>query len=166
MSIQVERTYLELRSRDASRGAADRGPGVRIERALGCPPSFYRYLYAEVGRDWRWTDRLGWTDDEIREHLARPGVAIDVLYASGSPAGYFELARHADDSCEIAYFGLLPEFIGRGLGKLLLERAIDAAWETGASRVWLHTCTLDGPAALPNYLARGFQPYKRETYFA
>jgi GNAT superfamily N-acetyltransferase len=166
MSIAVERTYLELTSRGASRGAGAPGPGVRIERVLGCPPSFYRYLYAEVGRDWRWTDRLGWTDDEIRAHLARPGVTIDVLYASGSPAGYFELARHDDGSCEIAYFGLLSEFIGRGLGKLLLERAIDAAWETGASRVWLHTCTLDGPAALPNYLARGFQPYKRETYFA
>lgn len=166
MATEVERTYLEMTSRAALRDAAAPGPGVRVEHARSCPPSFYRYLYAEVGREWRWTDRSAWTDDEIRAHLARPGVAVHVLYDAGAPAGYFELTRHDDGSCEISYFGLLPEAMGRGLGKYLLSRAVDAAWDTGTHRVWLHTCTLDGPAALPNYLARGFQPYKRETYFA
>jgi GNAT superfamily N-acetyltransferase len=166
MATEVERTYLEMTSRAALRDAAAPAPGVRVEHARACPPSFYRYLYAEVGRAWRWTDRSAWTDDEIRTHLGQPGVAVHVLYQAGAPAGYFELARHDDGSCEIAYFGLLPEAMGRGLGKYLLTCAVDAAWDTGTSRVWLHTCTLDGPAALPNYLARGFHPYKRETYFA
>jgi GNAT superfamily N-acetyltransferase len=79
-------------------------------------------------------------------------------------AGYFELEEHDDDSVEIAYFGLRPEFFGRGLGGELLTQAVREAWRTGAKRVWLHTCTLDSPRALPNYLARGFEPFREEWY--
>ena len=79
-------------------------------------------------------------------------------------AGFFELKRHFDDSVEIAYFGLLPGFLGRGLGKYMLTRAIEEAWALGATRVWVHTCTLDDPAALPNYRARGMTEFRRETY--
>ncbi len=96
----------------------------------------------------------------------RPAVSVHLLTVAGAPAGYFELQKHADGSVEIAYFGLLPEFLGRGLGKYLLSEAVEAAWALAASRVWLHTCSLDGPAALPNYVARGFVPYKKETYEA
>jgi GNAT superfamily N-acetyltransferase len=81
-----------------------------------------------------------------------------------TPAGYFELREHDDGSAEIAYFGLLPAFIGRGWGKYLLTRATQAAWELGPNRVWLHTCTLDHPSALPNYLKRGFRPVRSEVY--
>jgi GNAT superfamily N-acetyltransferase len=80
------------------------------------------------------------------------------------PAGYFELREHDDRSVEIAYFGLLPDFIGRGWGKYLLTRAAEAAWQLKPSRIWLHTCTLDHPAALPNYLKRGFRAVREETY--
>jgi GNAT superfamily N-acetyltransferase len=83
-----------------------------------------------------------------------------------APAGYFELKRHPDQSIEIAYFGLLPEYIGRGWGKYLLTEAVRTAWSMGPQRVWLHTCTLDHPAALPNYLRRGFQPFREEVYTA
>ena len=72
--------------------------------------------------------------------------------------------RATDGSVEIAYFGLLPEFIGRGYGKHLLTEAVERAWSAGARRVWLHTCSLDDPAALPNYRARGFRPFREETY--
>jgi GNAT superfamily N-acetyltransferase len=109
-------------------------------------------------------DRLPWTDEQIRARLADPDVSLWLLRVKGSPAGYFELERHDDGSVEIAYFGLLPEFLGRGLGKHLLTAAAEAAWGLGARRVWLHTCTLDDPAALPNYRARGFRPYKEEVY--
>jgi GNAT superfamily N-acetyltransferase len=136
-----------------------------VERAHACPPSFFRYLYAEVGRNYHWVDRLPWTDEQVASRLADPDVTLHVLYVRGSPAGYFELERHDDGSCEIAYFGLLPEFLGRGLGKYLLSAAIEAAWSVGATRVWLHTCTLDDPAALPNYVRRGFVPFKKEVYW-
>ena len=160
----VERTYLEMTSPDALRAAEQPVEDVRIERATACTSSFYRYLYAEVGREYRWTDRLAWTDEQIREHLASPAISVHVAYVGGTPAGYFELTRHVDGSCELSYFGLLPEFHGRGLGKRLLTRATEEAWRQTPTRVWLHTCTLDGPAALPNYIARGYRPYRKETY--
>jgi GNAT superfamily N-acetyltransferase len=82
--------------------------------------------------------------------------------ATGQSAGYFELQRHDDSSVEIAYFGLIPEFMGRGLGGWMLGRAVEEAWAFGGKRVWLHTCTLDSERALPNYLARGFLPYRTQ----
>ncbi|MEO7965636.1 MAG: GNAT family N-acetyltransferase [Gemmatimonadaceae bacterium] len=82
----------------------------------------------------------------------------------GEIAGFFELVRNGDGSVEIAYSGLPAAFHRRGLGKWLLTHAVDRAWATGANRVWLHTCTLDDPAALPNYRARGFIPYRTEHY--
>jgi GNAT superfamily N-acetyltransferase len=164
--IEVLRTYLEMREPPSWLAAAQSpDPLVRVERMAGCPPSFFRYLYAEVGRNYHWVDRLAWTDDTAREYMADPTVSLWLLSVAGSPAGYFELKRHDDASAEIAYFGLLPEFIGRGLGRFLLTVAVREAWASGANRVWLHTCSLDDPAALPNYKARGFRPFKTETYF-
>lgn len=164
--VQVERTYLELRERCALRPAPCPDQRARVERMERCPASFFRYLYAEVGRAYHWYDRLAWTDEQHRARLEDPAVAIHLLTVAGAPAGYFELQQHADGSVEIAYFGLLPEFLGRGLGKFLLSQAVEAAWALGAARVWLHTCSLDGRAALPNYLARGFVPYRTEMYEA
>ncbi len=161
--MKVTRTYLELRSR-AALDSVPRTPGdVRLERVQDCPASFYRYLYAEVGRACRWTDRLGWDDARIREHLARPEVSLYLLTVAAAPAGFFELAQDAEGSVEIAYFGLLPEYHGRGLGKWLLVVAAETALAAGP-RVWLHTCTFDDPAALPNYLARGFRAFRSEAY--
>jgi len=163
--IEVTRTYLQLAQPDDLKPARVDDERVHILQALYCPPSFYRYLYGEVGRLYHWIDRLIWTDDEIGAHLARPEITLWVMYGEGVPAGYFELERHADGSTEIAYFGLIQEFLGQGLGKHLLTEAVACAWQEGANRVWLHTCTLDDPAALPNYLKRGFQAFKQETYF-
>jgi GNAT superfamily N-acetyltransferase len=164
MTIHVTRTYLELRSPGDLQPAEAPSSTPRLERVGECPPSFYRYLYTEVGRACRWTDRLGWTDDTIRAHLATPGLSLWLLSWEGVPAGYFELTPHDDGSIEIAYFGLLPEFIGRGWGKYLLSAAVREAWQSRPTRVWLHTCTLDHPAALPNYLKRGFRAVREETY--
>jgi GNAT superfamily N-acetyltransferase len=100
----------------------------------------------------------------IAGHLARPEISVWVLYHGNDVAGYFELAGGDDGSVEIAYFGLTGPYIGRGLGKHLLTCAVEQSWAMGASRVWLHTCTLDHPAALPNYHRRGFSAFKSETY--
>jgi GNAT superfamily N-acetyltransferase len=163
-SIEVTRTFLQMSTPTEHKRAAPAVGSMRLERAVHPPASFYRYLYREVGRAYRWTDRLNWTDDQVRAHLARDAISLWIMYSEGSPAGYFELERHPDGSTEIAYFGLLPEFIGRGLGKVMLSEAVDRAWQTDATRVWLHTCSLDDPAALPNYLSRGFTPFKEERY--
>jgi GNAT superfamily N-acetyltransferase len=165
-SVEVTRTYLEMRSPGDLCPAARPQETLGLERIETCPGSFFRYLYAEVGRAYHWTDRLTWTGEQVRAHLADPAVSLWLLRSRGAPAGYFELRAHDDGSVEIAYFGLLPEFLGRGWGGHLLTRAVEAAWESRPKRVWLHTCTLDHPAALPNYLKRGFRPVREEVYTA
>ena len=157
----VIRTYLEMRAPLPS-GPRSAPHGAYVERLEHCPPEFYRLLYAEVGRQWSWFDRLAWSDAELAAHLDRPEVKVRVLQLNGAPAGYYELVTHADHSVEIGYFGLMPHAIGRGLGRWLLGEAISEAWGTRPERVWLHTCTLDHPAALPNYLKAGFAVTKTE----
>ena len=166
MSGQVTalRSYLEMRAPSELKHAPEPHGSCRVERMLECTAAFWRFLYSEVGQDHRWVDRLPWSPGEILAYLADPAVSIWLLTVAGSPAGYFELRRAADGSTEIVYFGLLKEFHGRGLGGHLLTTAVQRAWEAGANRVWLHTNTLDHPAALPNYLSRGFRLYKTETF--
>lgn len=161
---QVMRTYLEMKSPEDLKPAAVPEPEPRVTRVAHCSPELFRYLYAEVGRAFRWTDRLSWTDEQVQRHLADSRTSVWLMSWQDAPAGYFELQAHEDYSVEIAYFGLLPDFIGRGWGKYLLTRAAQAAWGLHPNRVWLHTCTLDHPAALPNYLSRGFRPLREEVY--
>ena len=165
VTIEVTRTYLQMTSPSQLIPSDAPGDSVRIDQVKVCPVSFFRYLYREVGRLYHWVDRLTWNEKQIRDYLGKEKVSLWAMYVEGSPAGYFELCGHDDGSTEIAYFGLLQEFLGRGLGKHLLTDAVKRAWETGANRVWLHTCTLDDPAALPNYLKRGFKPFEEEKYF-
>jgi GNAT superfamily N-acetyltransferase len=162
--VDVTRTYLEMRSPSDLVDAAPTPSGARIEQVGFCPAAFFRYLYAEVGRAYRWTDRLSWSDARVRAYLDGGAVTLHVLYLGGAPAGYFELRRWEDRSIEVAYFGLMGDYIGQGLGGWLLTQATRAAWAERPERVWLHTCTLDHPHALPNYLRRGFQVVRKEVY--
>jgi GNAT superfamily N-acetyltransferase len=158
------RTYLEMTEPTALDGAPAPSDDVSVERVEHCPPATWRHLYTEVGRQYHWVDRLGWSDEEITAYLSDPALELWVMRVAGETAGYFELRREADGAVEIAYFGLLPSFVGRGLGKFLLTRAVERAWARGATRVWLHTSSLDHASALSNYLARGFSVWKQETY--
>lgn len=160
--MEVLRTYLALDDPTQLRPAPDAGTDARLVRRDPCPVSEYRRLYRDVGAQWYWHDRLEWSDEDLTAHLAKPEVAVWELLVEGESAGYFELQRHDDGSAEIVYFGLLPAFIGRGLGGMMLTRAVQEAFAMGASRVWLHTCTLDSPNALPSYEARGFKPYRTQ----
>lgn len=169
-TIEVRRTYLELNDRSAFRPRVVDAPGLRLEPLERCTPGFYRYLYNEAGEAWHWVDRRVWDEHRIVRHLADPAVSVWVLHENGVPAGWFELER-AVDATQIAYLGLLPGFLGRGLGGHLLSLAVAHALAPSAgcevaspSRVWLHTCDLDAPAALPNYRARGFVPFREEVY--
>jgi ribosomal protein S18 acetylase RimI-like enzyme len=162
--LRATRTFLEMTSPADLRPARIADPAVRLVAVETCEPAFYRQLYAAVGRAYRWTDRLPWSDARIAEHLSDPAQSLHVLYDGDRVAGYFELHRGADGRTEIAYFGLMPACIGRGLGKHLLTLAVECAWRDGASRVWLHTSTLDHPHALANYQARGFRVVRREEY--
>jgi len=163
-SVTVVRTYLEQRTPEALRPALSKDPALRLHRADPGDVSLFRELYHDVGGAYHWRDRNALSDEQLRAHFRSAGVEVWVLYYEQQPGGFFELQRHGDGSVEIVYFGLTAAFFGRGLGKHLLTRAAESAWALGANRVWLHTCTLDSPVALPNYLARGFAPYRTETY--
>lgn len=162
--FEVVRTYLELRTRDQLRPAYADDPRVRFVRRDDITTHDYRALYRVVGEQWRWRDRTAWSDEKLAAYLARPSVYVWECRVDEMVAGYFELERNDDGAIEIAYFGLVPECTGRGLGKAMLTRAAEEALALGATRVWLHTCTLDSPHALANYKARGFKETRKETY--
>ncbi|MGH8461915.1 MAG: GNAT family N-acetyltransferase [Stenotrophobium sp.] len=156
--------YLETRSPQELRPARVPDPAPLIMHAQMPLPALNRFLYSAVGGDWHWTDRLGWSHARWLQYLDRPQLQTWVMHTCGTPAGYVELEAQAGGDVELAYFGLLPQFIGKGLGGHLLSVAIRRAWEMHAvKRVWVHTCTLDGPQALTNYQARGMVIYKSET---
>jgi GNAT superfamily N-acetyltransferase len=162
--IEVIRSHLEMHDLGALRPARTPKelPQLARERLT---PSEYRELYSLVGGPYQWRDRLLLSDAELDAYFASPNVHLWTLRVAGQLAGYFELQRYADMGVEIMYFGLAPAFIGRGLGGWLLTRAVEESFALAASRVTLHTCTLDSPHALPNYLARGFVIVREERYF-
>jgi GNAT superfamily N-acetyltransferase len=125
--------------------------------------SFYRYLYNTVGAPWLWYERRRLDDSTLGTIIDDPKVEVHVLYVNGVPAGYAELDRCSGHEVEIAYFGLVPDFIGRGLGRYLLDWTLNEAWREEPRRVWVHTCNLDHPVALAFYQRAGFAPYKQET---
>ena len=163
-SVEVTRTYLEMRSPSDLHATHSDDPLIKIEQQRDCSVDLFRLLYCEVGKNYFWIDRLPWSDEQITAYLQQPEVSLWLMTYDHDIAGYFELKKEPDGSTEVAYFGLMPQFIGRGLGKHLLTCAVEQAWADGAKRVWLHTCTDDDPAALPNYLKRGFTPFKTEKY--
>ncbi|HYK10177.1 MAG TPA: GNAT family N-acetyltransferase [Gemmatimonadales bacterium] len=161
----VTRTYLELAAPQAFQPAFGSFPDVRLDRKPNPPPQLYRECYRTVGAAYHWRDRWDWTDREIQAHLAQPEITLYVADRGTSLAGWYELRQVPEEhSVEVAYFGIVPAEFGRGFGKHLLSCAVRDAWAMTPKRVWLHTCTLDHPNAVPNYKARGFVPYRTETY--
>ena len=161
--IETVVTYLEMKAPPPPRPPRQPAHPVALLRLREPSANFYRYLYAAVGEPWLWYERRTMTDDALLPLIRAEGVEISVLYADGEPAGFFELDYRAKDEVNLAYFGLVPRFIGHGLGGFLLGRAVEEAWRRAARRLWLHTCTLDHPRALALYQKAGFVPYKQET---
>ena len=123
-------------------------------------PGINRELYRQVGGDYQWVDRLGWSDERWAAHAA--SVETHLVVLDGRTAGYWEMELDSADSAKIGLFGLLQEFHGLGLGGHALTAALSRAREL-RPRVWLTTCTLDGPYALPNYYARGMRSFRTAT---
>jgi ribosomal protein S18 acetylase RimI-like enzyme len=163
MSEKVTTWYLEMLAPQELKAARVPEPAPLILRAEVPLPMLNRFLYTAVGGHWHWRDRLPWSYERWMKYLDRPQVQTWVLYDRGTPAGYVELEMQDAGNVEIAYFGLMREFLGRGLGGHLLSVGIEQAWAMGARRVWVHTCSLDADAALANYQARGMRLYKEET---
>jgi GNAT superfamily N-acetyltransferase len=148
--------YLEMHDPAQLTPARLFDPNLELKQARIACPEWSRYLFLSVGAKWFWDDRLNWAYEQWLDWLNRPGLETWVLYASGTPAGFFELDAKAEGAIEIVYFGLLPQFTGQGFGGHMLTFAVERAWQRGAKRVTVHTTSLDHPAALPNYRKRGF----------
>jgi GNAT superfamily N-acetyltransferase len=162
MKKRVTTTYLEMADRRQHQPA--RTPAIHFElsRVAAPSPALGRFLYTAIGAPWHWYDRLCWDEEQWRAWLERPGLETWIACVAGTPAGYFELNLRDGGDVEIAYFGVMANMTGKGLGGALLSAAVSRAWDMGGTRVWVHTCTLDHPHALRNYEARGFRAYRSE----
>jgi GNAT superfamily N-acetyltransferase len=156
-------TYLQMHSPDELRPKRCGDTRFRIDEATTKQWRYNRFLYCAVGDEWCWFEKHTWTEKQWREYVESDGLRTFVAYYDGSPAGYYELRRDDDGGVEVVYLGLMPSFVGRGFGGALVTGALEDAWRWKPTRVWLHTCTLDHPSALPNYQARGLKIYKVET---
>ena len=165
-TIELTTIYLELRALPpAPVVPPPPRADLTVMRAERPTVGYYRFLYDTVGEPWRWYERRLVGDEQLAAVVQHQAVEVQVLYAAGVPAGYAELDRRIPGEVELAYFGLMPSFIGQGLGTYLLRWAIQRAF-TGAAeppaRLWVHTCDLDHPRALATYLAAGFVETRRE----
>jgi GNAT superfamily N-acetyltransferase len=160
--IATKTTYLEMFERPP-REVAPPCPDLTIERVTRPSNAEYRRLYRAVGAHLNWVDRLVMLDEQLAKILCDDRVEVYVLSVARETAGYSELDCRRDGEIELAYFGLTPQFIGQGLGKYFLDWSLRTAWSHRPARVWVHTCDLDHPAALPNYLKAGFRIYDEQT---
>jgi GNAT superfamily N-acetyltransferase len=159
---EVTTTYLQISSPEELRGKEPADARFAVREATVPKWEVNRFLYLHVGEAWAWTGKRKWTDARWRAYVESEKLRTFIGFMDESIAGYFELQKKGD-AVEIAYFGLAPEFIGHGLGGALLTSAIETGFGWAASRVWVHTCTLDHSSALPNYLARGMRVYRTTT---
>jgi GNAT superfamily N-acetyltransferase len=134
-------------------------PGLTLERWTTPDLASYRALYRRVGEDWLWFSRLFMADEKLNAILGHPQVEAHVLREGGRDIGLLELDFREAGQCELAFFGLVPEAIGKGAGRFLMSRAIELAWARPIARLWVHTCTFDHPAAAAFYQRSGFRPY-------
>lgn len=157
-------TFLEMTERPSLLAPFPRGK-IAILRAENPAVHFYRYLYDTIGNPYHWVDRKKVSDERLAELLATAGVELYVLYADGCPAGMAELDFRKEGVCNLAYFGLIPEYVGRGLGFFFLAQTTELAWSRPVGRFTVNTCTLDHRRALPLYQRVGFVPYSREERY-
>lgn len=153
-------TYLEMTERPAPRDLPPRSD-LSLRRVHRPELAWYRRLYHAVGADWLWFSRLELEEAALAGIIGDPAVELYALEHEGADKGLLELDRRRPPDIELAFFGLMPELIGGGAGRWLMTQAIDRAFAYRPRRFWVHTCTLDHPAALDFYRRSGFRPYRR-----
>ena len=133
--------------------------GLTLEREMAPDPVWYRDLFRRVGEDWLWFSRLSMGDAALAAILRHPEVEVLVLRKDGVEAGYIELDGRVPGEVELAFVGLVPEMVGSGAGRFMMNRALARAWARRPRRVHVHTCTHDRQGALTLYVKAGFRPY-------
>ncbi|MES2157450.1 MAG: GNAT family N-acetyltransferase [Pseudomonadota bacterium] len=154
-------THLEMR--DKPRPAPIPPASLRLARWKAAKPDIYRALFRRVGEPWLWFSRLVMSDESLTAIIHDPAVEVyAVTDPRGIEVGLLELDFRKMPNCEIGFFGLVPQLNGKGMGRWLMAQAKSLAWRKGVERVWVHTCTLDSPAALGFYIKSGFVAVARE----
>tara|TARA_B100001741_G_C16512894_1_gene580669 strand:- start:595 stop:1098 length:504 start_codon:yes stop_codon:yes gene_type:complete len=164
VSGQVKRSYLEIKSINELIEKNKPFNDLYLEKVN--PPDFQlnKFFYREIGKKHMWVDRLAWSDKKWIEYLNDLKVDTYVLKHNKNLIGYYEqIFDKVKLDCEIAYFGILQEYIGKKFGGYLLSEAIKKSFSIGSKRIWVHTCSLDHKNALQNYLSRGMKIFKSET---
>ena len=163
MNKKVERNYLEIFS------IRDLNDSINVDKEFYIQylktPDFQinKFFYKNVGKNHNWVDRLVWTEKQWIDYVSDQSVKTYILKDKNEFAGYFELILHSStNEIEIAYLGLLEEYINQKLGSYLLSNAIKKSFVEKPKRVWVHTCSLDHKNALNNYIARGVKIFKKE----
>lgn len=155
-------TFLEMLAPPQRPAVAERpAPDVELRRIDPPDLALNRFLYDAVGRQWLWYERKLKPDEEVLAYLSDPKVEMHVLYEGAAVLGYAELDLRRWPDVELAYFGLLPQNIGKGYGPWLLDRLTDMVWARAPKRYWVYTNVLDHPRALDRYVRSGFTIYKR-----
>jgi len=161
---QVKRSYLEIKSINELVEAKKPLENLHLEKVESADFQLNKFFYKEIGKKYRWIDRLTWSDKNWTDYLNTLGVVTYILKSNEDLVGYFEQNIYLQKcECEIAYFGILEEYIGKKIGAYLLSEAIKKSFETGSKRIWVHTCSLDHKHALDNYLSRGMKVFKSES---
>ena len=163
MSEEIFRKYLEIKFLKDLKESKE--PSENYNLNLVEPKDFQlnKFLYKQVGKKYKWIDRLIWTDQNWIDYVSNKNLSTYVLKDANDLVGYFELIFcEKKQEIEIAYFGILEDYFGKKLGGFLLSEAIKKSFLIGAKRIWAHTCSLDHRNALNNYLARGMKVFKSE----
>ena len=163
MMIPVQRNFLELKDLKNLKTNSINEKKYLVKKIK---PDFQlnKFFYKQVGKKHRWIDRLSWTDGKWINYISNKNLETYIISESDELVGFFELLYNPElKETEISYFGLLEEYIGKGIGGYALSVAIKKSFEKNIRRVWLHTCTLDHPNALKNYIARGMTVFKKEN---
>jgi len=158
-------TYLEMHDPPSPAGASAHASAGGLDAIAG-DLARYRALYRRIGEPWLWFSRLAMPEAELRAILVNPEVDAFALTRGGRDIGLLELDFRTKGECELSFLGLVPEAIGSGAGRFLVESAIARAFGRPVQRLWVHTCSLDHPAALGFYLRAGFMPYRRAIEIA
>ena len=163
MMIPVQRNFLELKDLKNLKTNSINEKKYLVKKIK---PDFQlnKFFYKQVGKKHRWIDRLSWSDGKWINYISNKNLETYIISESDELVGFFELLYNPElKETEISYFGLLEEYIGKGIGGYALSVAIKKSFEKNIKRVWLHTCTLDHPNALKNYIARGMTVFKKEN---
>ena len=160
----IIRNYLEIKSLNQLSEIKKSGDNYSLNQVIPNDFQLNKFFYKQIGKNYQWVDRLIWTDKNWIEYVSSPNLFTFVLKNNDDIAGFFELMYHKDKlETEIAYFGLLKEYIGKKLGGYMLSEAIKKSFSYNVKRVWVHTCSLDHKNAIKNYLSRGMKIYNTET---